>query len=99
QARGQDTSGCACANDDEVEGFVHYVAAETAMSDRRCQRSMFTSEFITPVVRPTKDMSSSGSTQNSVVPAPWLPKVSGDVSVPKSALPMRAPRSVKPRPM
>ena len=85
QSGREHAAGGAGANDDEVECVGHHTAAETAMSDRRCQRSMFTSEFMTPVARPTKVMSSSGSTQKIVVPAPCWPNVSGEVSVPKSA--------------
>ena len=78
-------AGGAGAHDHEVERVRHHTAADTAMSESRCQRSMLTSEFMTPVARPTNVMSSSGSTQKIVVPAPCWPNVSREVSVPNSA--------------
>ncbi len=70
QSGREHAAGGAGAHDHEVERVGHHTAADTAMSERRCQRSRFTSEFMTPVLRPTKVMSSSGSTQKIVVPAP-----------------------------
>ena len=59
----QNWSDCHAANDT-------YSAADTAMSERRCQRSMLSPEFMTPVVSPTKTRSRAGSTQNRVLPWP-----------------------------
>src|SRR5690606_9989626 len=55
---------------DFAHGQMHQSAAEAAISDSRWKRSIFGACCITPAVRQTNVMSSSGSTQKSVLPEP-----------------------------
>ena len=77
QPVGEDAAGGTRPNNDIVVSVIHdeyqqfcYIAADTAISDRRWKRSMFGARSITPVDKATKVISSSGSTQNSVAPKP-----------------------------